>query len=89
MAAPARKDSLRDAATAARLAVLDLPKGGFTGPARTDALARLTEMGLPVKRDEYWRYTDPVALSAPDAPDHPMWDTTESPVQAPKTNRFA
>ena len=69
MAAPARKDSLRDAATAARLAALDLPKGGFTGPARTDALARLTEMGLPVKRDEYWRYTDPVALSAPDAPE--------------------
>lgn len=69
MAMLARKDAARDAATAARLASLDLPKGGFTGTARAQAQARLIGMGLPTKRDEYWRYTDPAALTATDAPE--------------------
>ena len=43
----------------ARLAALDLPEGGFTRSARLDALARLRDSGLPGRRDEYWRYTDP------------------------------
>ena len=46
-------------ALAARLGALDLPQGGFTAPARAEALARLQAMGLPGPRDEYWRYTDP------------------------------
>ncbi|MDS9468087.1 SufD family Fe-S cluster assembly protein [Paracoccus sp. MBLB3053] len=49
---------------AARLAALDLPKGGFSAGARADASARLDAMGLPGKRDEYWRYTDPTAFNA-------------------------
>ena len=32
--------------------------------ARAAAQARLMAMGLPKKRDEYWRYTDPTALNA-------------------------
>ena len=52
-------------ALTARLAALDLPKGGFTAAARADALARLRDMGLPGPRDEYWRYTDPRAFNAP------------------------
>ncbi|MHA3978660.1 Fe-S cluster assembly protein SufD [Halovulum sp. GXIMD14794] len=35
--------------------------------ARAAAAARLREMGAPVRRDEYWKYTDPSALTS-DAP---------------------
>jgi len=35
--------------------------------ARAAAAARLREMGAPVRRDEYWKYTDPGALTS-DAP---------------------
>ena len=59
MAAPLAKDNTRIAAL--------VPGPGFAS-ARSDALARLTAMGLPGKRDEYWRYTDPSALNATDAP---------------------
>lgn len=77
MAAPARKDAARDAATDARLAALSLPKGGFTAAARADALARLTAMGLPVRRDEYWRYTDPAALTAVVAPEARLFNPVD------------
>ncbi len=52
---------------AARLAGLSFPATGWQAAARGDALARLSAMGLPVKRDEYWRYTDPASLVAPEA----------------------
>lgn len=61
MALPqAKQDAL-----SARIAGLDLPPDGWLGAARRDALARLTAMGLPGRRDEYWRYTDPSSLTAP------------------------
>ena len=46
---------------AARLAGLTMPDG--LAVARAAALARLQAMGLPGKRDEYWRYTDPTSLT--------------------------
>ncbi len=66
MAAPKRSDAARLEATEARIAALDLPKGGFTAAARATALARFREMGLPTRRDEYWRWTDPAAFNAPE-----------------------
>jgi Fe-S cluster assembly protein SufD len=45
-----------------RLAALTLPVG--LPAAREAALSRLSAMGLPTRRDEYWRYTDPVSLTA-------------------------
>jgi Fe-S cluster assembly protein SufD len=52
----------------ARLSSLPAPvSSGWTAVARAQALARLRAMGLPARRDEYWRYTDPALLSAPDA----------------------
>lgn len=57
----------QDALTA-RLAGLSFDAGGWLGAARSDALARLGAMGLPGKRDEYWRYTDPTGLTAAEAP---------------------
>jgi Fe-S cluster assembly protein SufD len=52
----------------ARIAGLSFAPGGWAGTARNDALARLTVMGLPVRRDEYWRYTDPASLTQAAAP---------------------
>jgi Fe-S cluster assembly protein SufD len=60
---------LKEDALAARLA--GLPAGaasGWLAAAQGEARARLAAMGLPQRRDEYWRYTDPASLNAPDAP---------------------
>lgn len=51
--------NLRQTATEALLETLDLPVGGCTEVARRAALARVREMGLPQRRDEYWKYTRP------------------------------
>lgn len=49
--------------TADRLSGLSLPlTQGWQGNARKDALARVKALGLPEKRDEYWRFTDPATL---------------------------
>ena len=32
---------------------------GWSGQQRADARARLQKMGLPNRRDEYWKYTRP------------------------------
>ena len=56
--AQAREDALT-----ARIAGLTMPQGGWLGAARADALTRLRVMGLPTRRDEYWRYTDPASLN--------------------------
>ncbi|SNX68970.1 Fe-S cluster assembly protein SufD [Cereibacter ovatus] len=57
----------KDDRTAARLAGLSFANEGWQAPARGDALARLTAMGVPGRRDEYWRYTDPASFNAPEA----------------------
>jgi Fe-S cluster assembly protein SufD len=46
-----------------RLAGLTLPTGGWSAAAREDALARVQAMGLPNRRDEYWKYTRPDTLT--------------------------
>ncbi len=52
-------------ATEARLSGLVLPSSGaWLEAARRGALARLRAMGLPARRDEYWRFTDPASLAA-------------------------
>ena len=51
--------------TEARLSGLTVP-AGFDA-ARKDALLRVVAMGLPSRRDEYWKYTDPTTLTAADA----------------------
>ena len=58
----------KDTTLAARIAGLALVPGGWLGAARAASLARLAAMGLPVKRDEYWRYTDPSDLTGADVP---------------------
>lgn len=74
MAEAMRKDVGRLATTEARIAALPKIRGGFSAAARADALVRLASMGLPVRRDEYWRYTDPAALNAAAAIDAAAFD---------------
>ena len=69
-----RQDALQ-----ARIAGLSLAGQGWLGAARTEALARLTAMGLPGKRDEYWRYTDPGALNAAEAAPVSLFDPGDEP----------
>ncbi|HEV8033292.1 SufB/SufD family protein [Yoonia sp.] len=67
--------------TAARLADITLPQGAAWGnAARADALARVRQMGLPTKRDEYWKYTDPTSLTAVDAPEAALFGSDEAPL---------
>ncbi|MEP5154085.1 Fe-S cluster assembly protein SufD [Planktotalea sp.] len=46
-------------ATEERLSTLALPQTGWSAAARADALARVRAVGLPSRRDEYWKYTRP------------------------------
>jgi Fe-S cluster assembly protein SufD len=65
--------------TAARLDGLVLPKGSVWATAtREDALSRVRTMGLPTKRDEYWRYSDPASLTVADAPSAAIFDNDEA-----------
>ncbi|MFZ3583882.1 SufB/SufD family protein [Loktanella sp. DJP18] len=51
-------------ATDARLTAVTLPEGpAWLTRARKAALARVAVMGLPARRDEYWRFTDPATLT--------------------------
>ncbi len=51
--------------TEARLAAAAAPTAGpaWLATARAAALDRVAAMGLPTRRDEYWRFTDPTALT--------------------------
>ncbi|RVT85231.1 Fe-S cluster assembly protein SufD [Rhodobacteraceae bacterium CCMM004] len=69
-------------ATEERLAGLSLPAaGGWGTAAREDALGRLRSMGLPQRRDEYWKYTRPDTLVQADPPAAALFEAKdESPV---------
>ncbi len=64
--------------TEERLASLTLPEGGWSDAARRDALARVRAMGLPSRRDEYWKYTRPDTLVQAGAPRAALFDAQES-----------
>ncbi|OYU39127.1 MAG: Fe-S cluster assembly protein SufD [Pseudorhodobacter sp. PARRP1] len=63
----------------ARLSGLQFAPGGWLGAARSEALRRVTAMGLPGKRDEYWRYSDPTGLNATDATPVDLFDPLDEP----------
>ncbi|MBV1903578.1 MAG: SufD family Fe-S cluster assembly protein [Marinosulfonomonas sp.] len=64
-----------------RLATLNMPKGAaWAMAARNDAVARLAKAGLPGRRDEYWKYTDPSSLVQTVAVPAAPFATDESPV---------
>ncbi len=77
MGLPAR----RQEDTEARIAHLDVPDGAaWATEARRRAISRYLAMGLPERRDEYWRFTRPDGLNAPQAPPAAVVDFKEAPV---------
>lgn len=76
MALPEAKQT----ATEARLAALTLPEGGCLAAARDAALSRVQTMGLPGRRDEYWKYTRPDTLVQADVPEAAVFETGEPPM---------
>lgn len=74
---------LKTDTTEARLTDVDVPQGAAWGnTARADAMARVRQMGLPTKRDEYWKYTDPSSLTAAVAPEAALFHNDEGPLFA-------
>ena len=72
---------LKQDATDARLAALSMPLGAaWAVEARGDALARVTKMGLPSRRDEYWKYTDPSSLVDEAATEAALFSSDEAPM---------
>jgi Fe-S cluster assembly protein SufD len=70
-------------ADAAEVRLVGAPREGMAAWARAaheDAAARFRAMGLPGRRDEYWRFTDPATLNAPEAPPAPVFSDGEKPV---------
>ncbi len=68
-------------ATEARLGPETLQDlAGWARAAREDAAARLRAMGLPGRRDEYWRFTDPAALNGAEAPRAAVFADDETPL---------
>ncbi|WP_209427624.1 Fe-S cluster assembly protein SufD [Pararhodobacter sp. SW119] len=66
-------------ATAVRLEALQLPNSGqWLRRAREMALARLNHMGLPDRRDEYWKFTDPNTLLQPEVLPAKILDITDA-----------
>ncbi|HET9067008.1 MAG TPA: SufD family Fe-S cluster assembly protein [Amaricoccus sp.] len=43
-------------------------EAGWARAARAKAARRLAERGAPIRRDEYWKFTDPTSLTAEPAP---------------------
>ncbi|SLN13527.1 FeS cluster assembly protein SufD [Roseovarius litorisediminis] len=68
-------------ATQERLANVVPPKGAAWADAiRGDALERLRAMGLPDRRDEYWKFTRPDSLTQQDVPEAALFDNDEAPL---------
>ncbi len=70
----------KQTATEERLAALTMPDAGCTRKAREAALARVCEMGLPGRRDEYWKYTQPDTLISAQAPAAALFQNDEAPM---------
>ena len=66
--------------TEALISSLSMPEGTWAKSLREDALARLRAMGLPQRRDEYWKYTRPDTLTQIDAPSAKVLETDEIPM---------
>jgi Fe-S cluster assembly protein SufD len=77
----AARAAARAQATAERLALVALPAGGagWLRRVREAALARVAEVGIPDRREEYWRFTDPTALTAPAGAPAPVMTITDEP----------
>lgn len=69
-------------ATEARLSAADRPAAGasWVEATRDAALARVREMGLPHRRDEYWKFTNPETLVQAETPSAAVFESDETQV---------
>lgn len=70
----------RAVSTEALLDTLEMPRGGCLEVVRRAALARLRAMGLPQRRDEYWKYTRPDTFVSAQVPPAALFASDESPM---------
>lgn len=63
-----------------RLAALTVTATGWSAAPRADALARLQTMGLPQRRDEYWKWTRPDTLCAVEVTPAAAFTSDEAPI---------
>ena len=71
----------RQEAAATRADAMTLPEGAaWAREAREAARARLLTMGLPTRRDEYWKWTNPESLIAAEAPAAAVFTDDEAPI---------
>jgi Fe-S cluster assembly protein SufD len=74
-------DAMRKTTTTQdRIAALSMPTGGWQDAPRADALSRLSSMGLPERRDEYWKYTRPDTLTQATPVPATVFDSGEDPL---------
>ena len=67
--------------TDARLSGVVVPDGAaWSNAVRADALSRVRQMGLPTKRDEYWKYTDPASLTTAEPSSAALFVNDEGPL---------
>ncbi len=71
---------VKQTATDARLAAMELPQGGCLKEARNAALSRVQTMGLPTRRDEYWKYTRPETLTSAEVTSAAIFSNDEAPM---------
>jgi Fe-S cluster assembly protein SufD len=71
---------VKQSATETRLAALSMPEGGCLAASRQAALARVQTLGLPGRRDEYWKYTRPETLTAPEVTKAAVFASDEAPM---------
>ena len=65
----------------ALLAAFRMPDGAkWALDARRFAAANFRRMGIPVKRDEYWKYTNPTGLTALPTPKAALFQNDETPM---------
>jgi len=81
MAAPAANPAAGQATAEAWLDAMPEPRGaGWAAEARQAALDRFSGMGLPGRRDEYWKFTDPAALLPVEPPHAALFSADEAPL---------
>ena len=66
--------------TEARLAAMSRPSGGWSETARADAESRVRQMGLPDRRDEYWKFTRPDTLVDVTPQSAALFENDEAPL---------
>ncbi|MCB1346405.1 MAG: SufD family Fe-S cluster assembly protein [Rhodobacteraceae bacterium] len=85
----AQRLAARRAATQARIDTMTPPAApAWAAPLRAAAFARLAALGLPEKRDEYWRYTDPARLTAAEDSPADVFRITDEPAMYEGVDRL-